>query len=112
MLVSPKMSVTPLIQSCSGVPIINHGVSLVCCPLCHILSPVLNRISIPRSLVEITHGRTTFYAYGSSTWVNNSYDENFYIFCMMVPYHIIYSISTQTKICNQANYENMSISMK
>ncbi len=27
-------------------------------------------------------------------WVNNSYDENFFIFCMWVPY-IIYSISTQ-----------------
>ncbi len=27
--------------------------------------------------------------------VNNSYDENFFIFCMWVHYHIIYSIGTK-----------------
>ncbi len=31
----------------------------------------------------------------SGTGVNNSYDENFFVFCMWVHYHIIYSISTK-----------------
>ncbi len=31
---------------------------------------------------------------------------------MWVPYYITYSVSIKKIICNQANYENMSISMK
>ncbi len=41
-----------------------------------------------------TYMRSDFHFKGSMG-LNNVYDENFFICCMWVPYHIIYSISAK-----------------
>ncbi len=43
--------------------------------------------------------------------VNNVYDENFFIFCRWVPYHITYSISTKN-VMLPGKLGNISISIK
>ncbi len=48
----------------------------------------------------------------SSMGVNNSCDENFFIFCMRLPYHIIYSIGTKKWYVTKQIKKKKSISMK
>ncbi len=50
----------------------------------------------------------------SRTRINNFYDENFFILCVLVgTFNIILLTQlAQKMICNQANSENMSISEK